>query len=122
MFDKKNNNKELFISKGTQSLGNTTLQIVMDKETGANYIIATDVMAKSVYITPRLDDVGNPLIDDIEEEDDEEDDPDDEDEDDPDDEDDEDEDAEGTLIIVGGDSENQIAVPGKNGPVFFTID
>ena len=33
MFDK-NKSKELFVSKGTQNLGNTTLQIVMDKETG----------------------------------------------------------------------------------------
>ena len=115
MFEKKEMEQGKFISKGVQSFGMVNIEIIMDRETGANYVVAQTLNGSAVSITPRLDDVGSPLIDDIEEEDDDEDDQDDDD-------DDTDDDTEDTFIVLGGGGENQIGVQGKDGTVFFTID
>ena len=120
LFDKKEKEQGKFISKGVQTFGMVNVEIIMDRETGANYVVAQTLNGSSVSITPRLDDVGNPMIDEIEEEDDEEDDQSGDDDDPEDDEDDEDDGDEGDVIVIGG--EDQIAVPGKDGTVFFTFD
>ena len=117
LFDKKEKEQGKFISKGVQNFGMVNVEIIMDRETGANYVVAQTLNGSGVSITPRLDDVGNPMIDEIEEEDEDEEDGDDDSDDDPEDEDDDDE---GDVIVIGG--EDQIAVPGKNGTMFFSFD
>lgn len=62
--NKKESKKERFIVKEEQFLGMAgLLSVVVDSETGVNYIIAGN--GDSVHITPLLDKDGKVMIDDI---------------------------------------------------------
>ena len=74
LFDKIEKQPDLFVSKGHQGIGMGYLEVIVDRETGVNYIMASDMGGKCTFITPRLDDIGNPMIDEIEEEEEDEDD------------------------------------------------
>lgn len=62
--NKKESKKERFIVKEEQFLGMAgLLSVVVDSETGVNYIITSN--GDSVHITPLLDKDGKVMIDDI---------------------------------------------------------
>lgn len=65
MFEKKEKKKKRFIVKEEQGLGFGTIRIIVDTDTGVNYLCTVETAMTG--LTPLLDKNGNVVIDDINE-------------------------------------------------------
>ena len=68
IFDKKEKQPERFTEKSVQNIGMIETRVVLDNETGVNYIFALNMMNGGITVTPLLDQTGEVYIENIDDE------------------------------------------------------